>query len=93
MGLKVPIGDRDQYFDPAWKSVVLRLPERDGPREFEVNVDKPSFWNTTCHELISKEIKDWLSSLGHVPWPKRKPPKVLVQPLDDRTFALLGIDA
>jgi hypothetical protein len=92
IGLKVPIPDRDAYFDRTWSSVILHIPSDTGSLVVEVNIDKSSFWNDTCHELISKHIKKWLVSLGRVPWPWRQPPKVLVEALGGRAFAILGTE-
>jgi len=93
MGLKVPVSDRADYFDRSWTNVILSFPTGTAFGEIEVNVDKPSFWNNQCHELISMRIKDWLCGLGLVPWADGHPPKVLIEPLGERKFAILGVDA
>jgi len=54
----------------------------------EVNVDKPSFWNSTCHELISKEIGKWLMKNGFAPWPKYNPPKLILEPMSHNRFVV-----
>jgi hypothetical protein len=73
-GLKVAIKDRDRYFSKDWKSVVLYL--GDHLTIAKANIDKLSFWNDTCHELISKDIGLWLIDNGLAPWPKGKPPPI-----------------
>lgn len=85
-GLKVTLKDRDRYFKREWKSAVLYLADPDVA--VEVNVDKPSFWNTTCHELICKDIGVWLLGNGFAPWPKGKPPKFVLKLVSPKCFRL-----
>jgi len=89
-GLKVPIPDRNLYFDRKWTSVLLQL-SRDGIYiETEVSISKPSFWNETCHELISKEIGIWLHQLKLAPWQRGTPPKILIQHIGSNRFRAVG---
>jgi hypothetical protein len=87
-GLKVPVIDRDRYFKREWTSVILELPDNGSFVKVTVNVDKPSFWNATCHEVISQEIGKWLRNSGLAPWPSRQPPKLLVEVISDRHFRI-----
>ena len=82
-GLKVSIADRDRYFEKSWKSVFLELPNG---RYAEANIDKPSFWNDSCRELIGSEIGKWFKDFGLVPWPKGSPPKIEILSLGNRQF-------
>ena len=84
-GLKVTANDRDRHFRRIWKSVFIRLPNG---LDIEVNIDKASFWNNTCRELISKEIGDWLHEYGHAPWPLGKPPTFELYSQGERNFIL-----
>jgi len=86
-GLKVSIPDRDLHFQRAWKTVSITLPNG---VETEVNIDKGSFWNGTCRELISKQIGKWLLESGNAPWPLGKPPRFELAPLGGRLFILDG---
>lgn len=88
-GFKVTIDDRDKYFKKDWKSVVLYL--ADPSVTVKVNIDKHSFWNQTCHELISKDIGSWLENNGFVPWPKGKPPKFFMEPISDARFLVCPV--
>jgi hypothetical protein len=72
-GLKLSIEDRDEFFSKEWSTVFVELPNSD--TAIEISIAKPSFWNTTCRELISQEIGIWLRSEGLAPWTKGKPPK------------------
>ena len=83
-GLKVSIADRDTYFRRDQKSVDLYLHGRSTP--VRVNISKPSFWNGTCRELISKAIGDWLVDNSLAPWPKGHPPKLRMHPRADHVF-------
>ena len=73
-GIKLDPKDRDELFEKSWKSIQIVL---EGESEsIEVNIDKPSFWNETCCELISVEIGRWLIKNHPAPWEKRNPPKL-----------------
>ncbi len=87
-GLKVPITDRDRYFDRSWDKVTIELPTESGSIEAETNVKKASFWNNTCHELISKDIGQWLLICRLAPWPKGKPPKLEVEVREKGRFVV-----
>ncbi|HOP60567.1 MAG TPA: hypothetical protein PKZ60_04055 [Candidatus Saccharicenans sp.] len=85
-GLRLSVKDRDKYFKRDWKEILLRLEGEEG--EVLVNVSKPSFWNSSCRELISKGIGIWLIKNGKVPWPKGCPPKMRMEHLVDNIFKL-----
>ena len=85
-GLKVPIDERDRHFKKEWKSVTLELPSGDSYAEVSLNIDKPSFWSETCHELINKEIGKWLLSSGFAPWPIGRPPKIALDVVSEARF-------
>ena len=85
-GFKVSQQDRDQCFSRDWKCIYLLLP---GENEaFAVNIDKPSFWNDTCRELIHKRIKEWLTVHGYIPWQKGHPPKFEMRCMEDNYFTI-----
>lgn len=90
-GLKVPINDRNSFFKKEWGSVTLELPTNDGFMEVSLNTDKMSFWNDTCHELISQEIGRWLRDARLAPWPSRQPPKFAIEVTSEKRFRVLGI--
>lgn len=75
-GLTVNQADRDQLFQKEQKFIDLTLKIPHGqPHKVRVNIDKPSFWNNTCREMISTIIGKWMHDIGAAPWPKGKPPK------------------
>lgn len=90
-GFKISIPDRDRFFDRRWRSVFVELPGANGNTETEVNIAKPSFWSDTCHELISRDIGQWLRENGHAPWRRGRPPKVRVDLAGERRFRVQGI--
>ena len=90
-GLRVPIADRDRLFDKRWQTVVLELPSDRGFTEVEVNVSKASFWSAKCHELISKEIGDWLRANGLISWRTHRPPKLIIEQAGARRFRVKGV--
>ena len=81
-GIKLNLRDRDRYFRKP--NAFLRLEGQVG--DIPVNTDRPSFWNGTCRELISKDIGLWLRSNGKAPWMKGHPPKLQLEPIGERTF-------
>ena len=85
-GLKLQAEDRDRYFRKEWKYVIVELEGYSKP--VKLNIDKPSFWNTTCRELISKEFGVWLIENNLAPWPKGKPPKLMLTPIKDNRYRL-----
>jgi hypothetical protein len=87
-GFKVSAADREQYFNPAWQTVILELPSVSGLVITEANVGKKSFWSSRCRELISKKIGHWLIEARCVPWSEGNPPKFTVEPCGDRRFRL-----
>jgi hypothetical protein len=91
VGLKVNVSDRDKLFDRQGKIATLRFADGSRP-DIQVNYDKESFWNDTCHEIISIELKHWLQTIGKFPWTKGSPPKVLVRHAEGSLFMIEGIE-
>ena len=88
-GLKIKAGDRDQYFKPEWKSIFLEIEGE--PQPVEINIQKASFWNKTCRELINSAIGKWLLAQGLAPWPKGHPPTLLLEPVAGNRFKVRKI--
>lgn len=83
-GIKISLTDRDQYFKREWSHILLEL---EGESELvEISIAKPSFWNTTCRELINKRIGLWLIKNRKAPWPKNCPPKIELQNILENRF-------
>ena len=87
-GFKVAISDRDAHFDQSWDAITIELPTSAGFQSVTANIKKDSFWGSTCHELISKEIGAWLIDRGDAPWPKGQPPKFNVESVGAGVFRL-----
>jgi len=85
-GIKISIQDRDRYFHTEWKTILLTLEGE--PGYLEININKISFWNTTCRELISVDIGRWLIKHELAPWPKGNPPKLILTQLEGNKFRL-----
>ena len=83
-GLKIKAEDRNIYFDAKWKSVVLELEGCN--QDVEVNIDKLTFWNECCRELISKDIGVLLRQCRLIPWTKGKPPNFEMVPISGNRF-------
>jgi len=90
-GFKVPIRDRDKFFCRGWPSVVIELPVSKSYIEAEINISKASFWNQTCHELVSKTIGQWLIRMNVAPWPLRSPPKFVIEQVSERRFRIVKV--
>lgn len=86
-GLKIDRLDRDRYFVREWGTILMELEGEAQP--VEVNIDKDSFWNSTCRELISVKIGKWLIKNGLAPWPFRKPPVLEMIHIRERHFRLM----
>ncbi len=85
-GLKLSAADRDAHLVREWRTIFLRL---SGINELvEVNIDKPSMWEGNCRELISSKIGVWLKCHNKLPWPKGHPPKVTIECVGERVFAV-----
>lgn len=84
-GVKLSLEDRDEEFDRRWRAISMEL---EGGPKIEINVEKDSFWNHTCRELIHAEIGRWLRGCGLAPWPKGEPPKLELVRTGEAQFAL-----
>jgi hypothetical protein len=83
-GLKIDAEDRNRFFRQNWKNILLSLEgEMD---EVAANVNKKSFWNPECGELISKRVGLWLIKHSKAPWPKGCPPKIRLEPTSENRF-------
>ena len=85
-GLKVSVADRDHFFRRDRRTVTLRLVAGSGLVDVEVNRAKDSFWNGSCRELIARDIDRWLFDLGLAPWPKGRPPRFDLTPIEPGVF-------
>ncbi|MBC2712652.1 MAG: hypothetical protein HGJ94_17195 [Desulfosarcina sp.] len=88
-GFKVPIDDRDKFFRRSWGSVMVELPSNDEFIEVILNIDKESFWNDSCRELISKNIGQWLICQKFASWPTGEPPKFNVRLVSRGRFRII----
>lgn len=85
-GLKISAADRDRYFRREWGTVELRM--IGGAEPIRINIDKASFWNGTCRELISVDLGRWLLAKQLAPWPNGQPPRLTLIPLRPEVFEL-----
>lgn len=85
-GLKVSIADRDRHFKREWRRVELVVPGVIGV--IKVNIDKASFWDDTCRELISAEFGRWIVGQRLAPWSYRRPPVFELIPISAGRFEM-----
>ena len=84
-GFQLKEEDRKRYFTRSWGRVYLHLP---GWEVFSVNIDKDTFWNETCGELIEINIKNWFIENKIIPWPYGTRPRFELKPLRDKHFEI-----
>ena len=87
-GLKISRDDRDAFFAKEWNTVFLEIPTF---KEIFINVNKASFWDKRCRELISKEVGLFFIETGLTPWPKNSPPRLVLTPISENRFILSRI--
>jgi hypothetical protein len=85
-GIRLTAEDRDRFFIREWQYVIISF--EGGEKQARVNIDKDSFWLSSCRELIHIEIGRWLinNNLGY--WPRTRPPIFWLEPLPERNFFL-----
>ena len=84
-GVVMSEGVRDQLFDPGWRSVRVSL---GGDETVEISLS-PSFWGS-CRELRGVPIGRWLLRNQLAPWPKGRPPHLVIEEVDLKQFRLLA---
>lgn len=52
------------------------------------NVDKDSLWIGNCFHLIQVEIGRWMIANNFVPWPRGRPPKFKLTPIELGVFRI-----
>ena len=85
-GLKVSVLDRDRFFRRDWRTVTLHLVAESAVADAEVNCAKDSFWDDTCRELIARDIGRWFIDLGLAPWPRGRPLRFTMSPIEPSVF-------
>jgi hypothetical protein len=85
-GIKIDVHDRDAIFLHEWKVILLDLESEMSP--VEINIDKSSFWNKSCRELINIRIGKWLIKNQLAPWEKGKPPILTLEQVGGNRFKL-----
>ncbi len=86
-GLRVSKADRDMAFSKDWPAVTLLLP--DG-HEICGEIT-PSFWRK-CSEIRSAGIGQWLLRERLAPWPKGRPPTVVLEPAGPARFRVSRVN-
>jgi hypothetical protein len=88
-GLKVSVVDGDNCFERRRSTVAFWMPDADQP--IQVNIDKDSFWSSTCRELISSDIGRWLLKSRMAPWPPGHRPRFTLRPIGEGAFEARAI--
>jgi len=82
-GIRIRKIDRDQYFEKKRDFITIQIDNE----EVQINISS-SFWNK-CPELRSEKIGKWLINKGYQKWPKGKPPKFRLIPMNKYKFMLI----
>ena len=85
-GIRIGAKNRDEHFKRQWKTVSLELEGE--PESIDVNIDKPSFWDTSCLEIISVKIGKWLIKNRRGKWPRGLPPRIVMNHIGSNRFHL-----
>ena len=81
-GIKVGRPNREAFFHRSLTRFVVEVDGID-----DVHSPTDAFWST-CPELRSPAIRDWLRRQGPLPWAHRKPPRFTLVPLGEGRFRL-----
>ena len=82
-GVRIATPDRDAHSRRRWSRVVVRM---EGGESVRVTLS-PSFWRR-CSELRSAKIGLWMLDHGVAPWPKGRPPELVLEPTAEAEFSL-----
>lgn len=82
VGLAIGRKNREQYFDKKWDHILIDF---DGGTARVAIANR--FW-TSCPELRSRAIADWMKRNGLIPWPKGLPPRIKLIPIAQNKFQL-----
>ncbi len=87
-GIKISKSDRKLFFDTSWDKVIVNIGNIENIENNEEIPIRDTFW-TTCPELRSVKIGEYLVNGGLDKWEKYKPYKLLLFPQDDNEFILI----
>lgn len=82
LGIRIGRKNVENHFDRSWNEVLVQL---DG-QAAKVGIT-PTFWSS-CPELRSAAIGDWLRARKIAPWRTGRPPKLELTPLGGNHFRL-----
>jgi hypothetical protein len=82
-GVRLSGHDRDEFFDPEWREVIVDL---DDEESVSVSLSE-SFWGR-CPELRSAAIGRWLLRNGLAPWSRGGPSTALLISGGSNRFSL-----
>lgn len=81
-GFRVNKKDRNSFFNPTWESIYVVVENE----QIEIELRK-TFWST-CNELRSKTIGEFLINHNLESWTKGKPHHLILTPIKDQLFSL-----
>lgn len=81
-GIRIPIESRDKHFNKSWKYVTLEIADKSVDIEL-----RATFW-TTCSELRSKLIGEFLIKNNMGTWEKGHPHELQLEVVKSNIFAL-----
>jgi len=86
-GVRLAADDCDRYFRKEWDTIELEL--EGYAQVVKVNLAEPSFWNSTCRELVHSEIGRWLIENKLDCWQLSQPPELSLKFIGGNRFRLM----
>ncbi len=82
-GIRVGKENALRYFDKSWENIYVKI----GGQFYTFNLSS-TFW-TTCPEFRGGHIPVWLRKNNLHTWPKGRPHRLILKPLDGNHFELM----
>ena len=82
-GIRIGKKNRDLHFDRGWNKAIIEI---EGHKTVSTNITS-TFW-TTCPELRSKYIGQWMILKKLAPWSKGNVPELILEQKEENRFIL-----
>jgi hypothetical protein len=82
-GIRIGIENRQQYFRPEWKSIILEISENSVIEPYLT----PGFWRKSP-DIRHPAFRKWFAEQGLIPWHDGAPPDFELVPISENRFRL-----